>query len=57
MAKNGKSGDSHRNGPIHGRSQFYNPVTGLWNKRDTETGRIIDSKTTGSPFKGVRKER
>lgn len=56
MAKNGKPGDGHRNGPIKGRSQFYNPGTDTWSKRDTETGRIIDNKSTGGPFKGVRKE-
>lgn len=56
MAKNGQPDDGHRNGPVKSRSQFYNPKTDTWSKRDTETGRIIDNKSTGGPFKGVRKE-
>jgi len=40
------------------RSQFKNPVTGLYVKRDTTTGRIMDNKTSdpGKAFKGVKKE-
>lgn len=56
MAKNGKPGDNHRNGQVDKRSQFQNPKTGLFVKRDTETGRIMDNKTSGGKFKGVRKE-
>lgn len=56
MAKNGKTGDGHRNGQVDNRSQFQNPKTGLFVKRDTETGRIMDNKTSGGKFKGVRKE-
>lgn len=57
MAKNGVPGDNHREGFISHRTQFYNPNTGLWQKRDTETGRIMDVKTTGGRFKDVRRER
>ncbi len=57
MAKNPPIGDGHRIGAITKRSQFFNPVTGLWAKRDTGTGRIIDNKVDGKPFKGVRKEK
>jgi hypothetical protein len=39
------------------RSQVFNPVTQRWTKRDTETGRFMDQKTDGKPFKGVRKEK
>jgi hypothetical protein len=56
MAKNGKSGDGHRNGAVRDRSQTKNPKTGQWVKRDTETGKFIDVKQDGTPFKGVRKE-
>lgn len=57
MAKNGKTGDGHRNGAVRDRSQVYNPKTEQWVKRDTETGRFMDGKKDGQPFKGVRKER
>ncbi len=57
MAKNGKPGDGHRNGAVDQRSQSQNPKTGLYTKRDTETGRFMDVKTTGGKFKGVRKEK
>ncbi len=39
-----------------GRSQVLNPRTGQWVERDTETGRFVDVKSDGEPFKGVRKE-
>ncbi len=57
MAKNGKPGDRHRVGAVRGRHQVINPVTGLYTKVDDATGRFMDTKTTGGPFKGVRKER
>jgi hypothetical protein len=56
MAKNGKVGDGHRNGAVKDRSQVYNPKTEKWVKRDTETGKFIDVKSDGEPFKGVTKE-
>ena len=38
--------------------KFFNPVTGLWTKRDTQTGRFMNVKTSdNTPFKGVRKEK
>lgn len=55
MAKN--TGDNYREGEIRGRSQFLNPSTGQWTKRDTETGEFISGKEDGEPFKGVRRER
>jgi hypothetical protein len=57
VATNPPKGDGHRNGAVRGRSQVQNPVTGHWTKRDTETGRFMDGKKDGEPFKGVRKEK
>lgn len=57
MARNGKVGDGHRNGAVRDRSQTHNPKTDQWVKRDTDTGRFMDVKQDGTPFKGVRKER
>lgn len=57
MAKNGEAGDGHRNGMVKKRSQAYNPKTDRWVKRDAETGKFMDVKEDGTPFKGVRKER
>jgi hypothetical protein len=55
MAKNPPTGDGHRRGQVTGRSQFQHQ--GTWFKRDAETGRIMDGKADGTPFKGVRRER
>lgn len=57
MATNPPKGDGHRNGAVKGGSQVYNPKTDNWTKRDTETGRFMDQKADGKPFKGVRKEK
>lgn len=57
MAKNGKVGDGHRNGAVKDRSQTYNPKTEQWVKRDADTGRFMDVKHDGTPFKGVTKEK
>ncbi len=54
MAKNTDNG--YRRGAVDNRSQVFNPVTNQWVKRDTNTGRFIDVKQDGKPFKGVRKE-
>jgi len=51
MAKNGTPGDGHRNGAVRDRSQMQNPVNGNWTKRDTNTGRFIDQKQDGDPFR------
>lgn len=56
MAKNPPK-DSSRKGAVRDRSQFQNPKTQLWTKRDQATGQFLDVKTTGSRFKGVRKEK
>lgn len=56
MATNKPAGDNHRNGAVKKRSQVQNPQ-GNWTKRDTQTGKFIDQKQDGKPFKGVRKEK
>jgi hypothetical protein len=55
MASNGPK-DGHRYGAITGRSQVKNPKTGLWTKRDTDSGEFMSNKVTGGKYKGVRKE-
>ena len=58
MATNRPVGDNARVGAVRGRSQSYNPSTGLWTKRDTQTGKFMDVKTSSNtPFKSVRKEK
>lgn len=57
MATNPPVGDNHRNGAVRRRSQVQNPKTGLYVKRDANTGRFMDVKQDGTPFKGVRKEK
>lgn len=50
--------DGSRKGAVRKRSQVKNPKTDQWVKRDAETGRFMDVKTSSSkPFKGVRKEK
>jgi hypothetical protein len=55
MATN--TGKGHRQGAVRGRSQVQNPRTGNFVKRDTGSGRFMDSKNGGTRFKGVRKEK
>lgn len=55
MAKNKPYGDNRRIGAVRGRSQTKAPH-GNWVKRDTKTGRFMDQKQGGDPFKGVRRE-
>ena len=57
MATVGKRNDDHRNGAVRKRSQIFNPQNEKWVERDTNTGRFINVKADGTPFKGVRKER
>jgi hypothetical protein len=45
-----------RRGAIRERSQVKNPKTKQWMKRDANTGRFMDVKKDGQPFKGVRME-
>ncbi len=57
MAKNDAVGDNARRGAVKDRSQVQNPQNGNWTKRDTDTGRFMDQKQDGTPFKGVRREK
>jgi len=53
----GNTGKGHRDGAVKDRSQFKTP-SGNWAKRDADTKRIMDVKTTDkTPFKGVTKEK
>lgn len=54
MAKN--TGNGYRKGSVTDRTQVQNPQNGNYTKRDTTTGRFIDQKQDGTPFKGVAKE-
>ena len=49
--------DNSRKGAVRKRSQVENPKTGLYVKRDADSGKFMDVKTTGGKFKGVRKEK
>lgn len=50
--------DNSRKGAVKDRSQVQNPKTNQWIKRDSDTGRFMDAKTSDNrPFKGVRKEK
>lgn len=57
MATNRPIGDKARKGAVKQRSQILNPKTDLYVKRDKESGRFMDVKTTGGKFKGVRTEK
>lgn len=57
MAKNAPNRDNRRVGAVRGRSQTRT-LSGHYVKRDTDTGRFMDVKTSDKePFKGVRKEK
>lgn len=57
MAKNNPPGDGHRVGAVKQRSQTQTP-SGNHVKRDTQTGRFLDVKTSDkTSFKGVRREK
>ena len=57
MAVNKPYGNGCRIGAVKNRSQVLNPKTGIWTKRDSDTGRFMDGKQDGKPFKGVTKEK
>ncbi len=51
MAVNKPYGDNARVGAVKDRSQVYNPKTDKWVKRDSQTGKFMDVKTTDNkPF-------
>ena len=55
MATN--TGKGYRESSVRDRTQVQNPVNGNYTKRDTDTGRFIDQKKGGEPFKGVAQEK
>ena len=57
MAKNKPTGDNSRKGFLKKRSQSYNPMTALFTKRNTVTGKFMGVKISGNRFKGVRGEK
>jgi hypothetical protein len=58
MATNKPYGDNARKGQVNDRSQTKHSDGEHWVKRDTETGRFMDVKTSSTePFKGVKKEK
>ena len=57
MATNPPKGDGHRVGAVRDRTQVLNPTTQQWVKRDSDTGRFMDVKKDGTPFKGVTREK
>ena len=57
MATNKPYGDDARKGAVKKRSQTLNTKTDQWVKRDADTGKFMDVKQDGTPFKGVRKEK
>lgn len=55
MATRGRRGRG-RTGAVRRRSQVRNPKTALWTKRDSSTGRFVQTKKSGGSFKSVRRE-
>ena len=53
MATN--TGDGYRKGSVTDRTQVENDNED-WTKRDADTGKFMDQKADGEPFKGVAKE-
>ena len=45
----------HCNGAVNDRK--LNTTTDRWIKRDVHTGRFMDVKMDGTPFKGIRREK
>ena len=56
MVKNDQPVDNRHHGMVRERSQTQTP-SGHWVKRDVNTGRFMNVKQDGAPFKGVRKEK
>ena len=54
MATNSVKG--YRHGSVDNRTQSKNPVNNNYTKRDTNSGRFMQQKQDGKPFKGVARE-
>lgn len=52
MARN--TGTGGRTGVVPNRTQTFNPKTGQYIKKDTETGKFMKTKDT--PFKNIRRD-
>ena len=57
MATNPPKNDGHRNGAVKDRTQVLNTTTDRWIKRDVHTGRFMDVKMDGTPFKDARRNK
>lgn len=55
MATNTKQ--NYRQGSVKGRTQTYNPLNETFVKRDSLSGRFMEVKKDGTPFKGVAMEK
>lgn len=53
MATNPPKGDNARKWAVKKRAQYQNPKTKLFVKKDMNTGKFIDNKTSGWKFKWV----
>lgn len=49
-------GKRHYSGPPGGYSEKYNPTLGLWEKRNTSSGKFEAIRKSGNVFKGVKRE-
>jgi hypothetical protein len=56
MAKNAAPGHG-RLGPIKNRIQSLNPTTKRWTKSTTKSGKFVNVKSDGTPFKSVRRHK
>ena len=54
MAKNTRK--NYRKGSVDNRTQVRNPKNKTWVKRDSATGRFMNVKSDGKPFKGIARE-
>ena len=54
MATRGRGGELK--GAVSNRIQAKNPITSKWVKIDTNSGRIIEHKTTPGPYKNIRRK-
>ena len=55
MAKNKEPGNG-RVGAVKDRIQYFNPQTQQWIKADRKSGKFLNVKQDGSPFKGITKK-
>jgi len=56
VGKNIKIKEGHRVGKVKNAFQKYNTRLQAWQKYDRKTGRLVSTKKTPGPYKGVAKE-